>query len=152
MCFCGSPQPFEQCCGVYVNGQQNAPDPLALMKSRYSAFCTQAIDYLCATCSSKAIVGNAKEDVAQFANAAKFTKLEVIDSQWELSPATVEFKAYYLYDSTLCCIHERSSFVIEQGSWRYDEGELFSTPEIKLSRNDACPCGSGKKFKKCCAI
>jgi uncharacterized protein YecA (UPF0149 family) len=23
-------------------------------------------------------------------------------------------------------------------------------PKIKLGRNDKCPCGSGKKYKKCC--
>lgn len=23
--------------------------------------------------------------------------------------------------------------------------------EIKVGRNDPCPCGSGRKFKKCCA-
>ena len=23
---------------------------------------------------------------------------------------------------------------------------------IKAGRNDTCPCGSGKKFKKCCAV
>lgn len=22
----------------------------------------------------------------------------------------------------------------------------------KISRNDPCPCGSGKKYKKCCAV
>jgi len=22
--------------------------------------------------------------------------------------------------------------------------------QIKVGRNDSCPCGSGKKFKKCC--
>jgi hypothetical protein len=25
-----------------------------------------------------------------------------------------------------------------------------STGKAKLGRNDACPCGSGKKFKRCC--
>jgi uncharacterized protein YecA (UPF0149 family) len=24
-----------------------------------------------------------------------------------------------------------------------------ATPSMKAGRNDACPCGSGKKFKKC---
>ncbi|HAR03387.1 MAG TPA: hypothetical protein DCR54_02100, partial [Chloroflexi bacterium] len=24
-----------------------------------------------------------------------------------------------------------------------------TTPSMKAGRNDACPCGSGKKFKKC---
>jgi uncharacterized protein YecA (UPF0149 family) len=32
--------------------------------------------------------------------------------------------------------------------------DLENKPEIDLSqkigRNDPCPCGSGKKFKKCC--
>jgi hypothetical protein len=23
---------------------------------------------------------------------------------------------------------------------------------MKVGRNDACPCGSGKKFKKCCEV
>ena len=34
-------------------------------------------------------------------------------------------------------------------SWR--EGQYFTrTKTIKVGRNDLCPCGSGKKFKKCC--
>jgi hypothetical protein len=51
-------------------------------------------------------------------------------------------------------------------SWNYDDGEdepiepdnigqthflpplIFKTP--KIGRNDPCPCGSGKKYKKCC--
>jgi len=35
-----------------------------------------------------------------------------------------------------------------------DEELLFPKPKInstpKIGRNDACPCGSGKKYKKCC--
>ncbi|GJM22722.1 MAG: hypothetical protein DHS20C15_26370 [Planctomycetota bacterium] len=30
------------------------------------------------------------------------------------------------------------------------EVEQLSRPGSKLGRNDLCPCGSGKKFKKCC--
>lgn len=29
-------------------------------------------------------------------------------------------------------------------------GLTYCRPEPKVGRNDACPCGSGKKFKKCC--
>jgi len=28
--------------------------------------------------------------------------------------------------------------------------ETFRRPEAKIGRNEACPCGSGKKYKKCC--
>jgi uncharacterized protein len=27
----------------------------------------------------------------------------------------------------------------------------FERPTRKISRNEPCPCGSGKKFKKCCS-
>ena len=27
----------------------------------------------------------------------------------------------------------------------------MSVPRGKISRNDPCPCGSGKKYKKCCS-
>lgn len=29
------------------------------------------------------------------------------------------------------------------------EGHILSK-RVKIGRNEACPCGSGKKFKKCC--
>ncbi|RCV63967.1 hypothetical protein C5S53_11155 [Methanophagales archaeon] len=28
--------------------------------------------------------------------------------------------------------------------------ENFSKKKKKIGRNDPCPCGSGKKYKKCC--
>jgi uncharacterized protein len=28
----------------------------------------------------------------------------------------------------------------------------FLTPTGKAGRNDPCPCGSGKKYKKCCGL
>ena len=28
--------------------------------------------------------------------------------------------------------------------------QTFTRPGEKIGRNDLCPCGSGKKFKKCC--
>jgi uncharacterized protein YchJ len=27
-----------------------------------------------------------------------------------------------------------------------------TTQTIKVGRNDPCPCGSGKKYKKCCGL
>ncbi len=32
----------------------------------------------------------------------------------------------------------------------YDFQEPYVRPEPKVGRNDPCPCGSGKKYKKCC--
>ncbi|MBN8445434.1 MAG: SEC-C domain-containing protein [Gammaproteobacteria bacterium] len=33
--------------------------------------------------------------------------------------------------------------------WRYIDGVLSNRPSKSIGRNDACPCGSGKKFKQC---
>ena len=38
------------------------------------------------------------------------------------------------------------STVLAEHDW--DEPEL--TPHAKIARNEPCPCGSGKKYKKCC--
>ena len=40
------------------------------------------------------------------------------------------------------------------GDLLIDKEEIIGTPikaEKKIGRNDPCPCGSGKKYKKCCA-
>lgn len=32
----------------------------------------------------------------------------------------------------------------------YDGTESYTRMQPKIGRNDPCPCGSGKKYKKCC--
>ena len=32
------------------------------------------------------------------------------------------------------------------------EEESGSNAELKIGRNEDCPCGSGKKYKKCCQL
>ena len=36
--------------------------------------------------------------------------------------------------------------------WAHRLRRPKAVPSIASSRNDPCPCGSGKKYKKCCAI
>ncbi len=60
----------------------------------------------------------------------------------------VEFKAYYRENDMIHVLHERSKFVKKDGEWLYDSGKFFNT---KVERNESCPCGSGRKYKKCCA-
>lgn len=35
--------------------------------------------------------------------------------------------------------------------WKKEEEEMNKLPDVIPGRNDPCFCGSGKKFKKCCA-
>ena len=67
---------------------------------------------------------------------------------------TVEFKAYYEAKGSKVTHHEKASFTKDDGQWYFVDGKIFneaikrSSP--KVGRNDPCPCGSGKKHKKCC--
>lgn len=39
----------------------------------------------------------------------------------------------------------------DHGGHEHERGETFVREMPKVGRNDPCPCGSGKKFKACCA-
>lgn len=145
-CPCCSQLSFEQCCKPFIEGTQIPSTPEQLMRSRYTAFHNQEARYLMMTSSDKLKLHLTEVDLLESAKACQFLKLTVIDAQdnW------VEFKADILMNDVLSPLHEKSTFIRnEDGNWRYDAGELYVTKEIKIKRNDPCPCGSGKKYKKC---
>ena len=68
---------------------------------------------------------------------------------------TAEFYAYYELEGSVRQIGERSFFQRKDGKLYYVDGvarrpKAYRRPEPKVGRNDPCPCGSGKKYKKCC--
>jgi HEAT repeat protein len=46
-------------------------------------------------------------------------------------------------------LHGQEPIFNDSESWEEDEEEE-PEPAAKIGRNDPCPCGSGKKYKKCC--
>jgi uncharacterized protein YecA (UPF0149 family) len=44
------------------------------------------------------------------------------------------------------CNHDHD----HHGHHHHHAGETFVRTSPKVGRNDPCPCGSGKKHKKCC--
>lgn len=38
--------------------------------------------------------------------------------------------------------------IIDSFGWR--RTQTYKRPAPKIGRNEACPCGSGLKYKKCC--
>ena len=112
--------------------------PRELMISRYEAFVKMDWQYLVDTSLHQTL-----QDL-QNPSPIEWLKLDVIDSYDNF----VEFKAYFKENGKVGVLHEKSSFSKVGESWKYDDGELFNS---KIERNEKCPCGSGKKFKKCCA-
>lgn len=112
-------------------------NPEQLMRSRYDAFVRKDSDYLNSTQTKQVL---SYDDT--FDNV-KWLKLDVLDAYDNI----VEFKAYFSRDGLMDVLHEKSSFVLVDDAYLYDTGKLYKT---SILRNETCPCGSGKKFKKCC--
>jgi SEC-C motif-containing protein len=119
------------------------------MRSRYSAYVLKQCDYLLATWQSKHRPASLVLD-----DSVRWLGLTIIDAPpAEDGNAIVEFEARMLSAATVGAMHERSRFVLEQGRWLYTNGEMLppSFQSWKPGRNEPCPCGSGKKFKRCCS-
>jgi SEC-C motif-containing protein len=155
-CPCGSGRELDQCCGAIIAG---APAPTAevLMRSRYTAFALGHIDYLTETLAPEARADFDPIEAGKTAGDAVWQGLEVravTDGGRDDETGSVEFVARFRLNGEPRIHHELASFRREQGRWLCVDGEMDpkGPPRRvdKVGRNDPCPCGSGKKYKKCC--
>jgi len=118
------------------------------MRSRYTAYALAELAYLKATWHPDFCPPELTADPGM-----RWIGLEILAFQPGEPASKVEFEARFLVDGRVDAMHELSSFNLVQGKWMYTEGEMLPpgfTP-WKPGRNENCPCGSGKKFKRCCA-
>jgi SEC-C motif-containing protein len=120
-CPCGSGAAYAACCGRFRAGTQAAPTAEALMRSRYSAFVLDRLDYLLASwhASTRPAV------LAPNEAALKWLGLEVRHHHViDADHATVEFVARSKLGGRAHRLHEISRFVREDGRWFYLDGEI----------------------------
>ncbi|MDT8338068.1 MAG: YchJ family protein [Sulfurimonas sp.] len=142
-CYCGSKKEFNGCCEPFLKGNSKPLTPEELMRSRYSAYVLGNVEYIINTTAKE---NRHSEDAAlieEFSKAVSWLKLDVLQAK----ESVVEFKAYYRDSEGIKVQHEKSNFVYEDDMWLYKDGKHFNS---KIERNEPCPCGSGKKYKKCC--
>lgn len=158
-CHCGSEKKFEDCCSPYLNGAEPAPTAEALMRSRYSAFVVQNVDYLFETHHADTRHELSLPDIESWAKNSEWLSLEVRSVEAgsvDDTEGKVEFVATYLIEGKRHDHHEMGEFKRVDGIWFFHDGKMVSQNSIrtgpKVGRNDPCPCGSGKKYKKCCAM
>lgn len=154
LCPCGSATEFLNCCGRYLNLSEAAPTAEALMRSRYVAFTLNDLDYISRTWHPDTRPGKEDEPSEQL----EWIKLEVQATSAggkDDIEGGVEFVAHYRANGIEGHMQEKSRFIKENGLWYYVDGDCvdlstMQTQMAKVGRNDLCPCGSGKKYKKCC--
>ncbi len=146
LCPCSSEQNYESCCGRFLDGGQLAPNAEALMRSRYTAFCRGAFDYLRLTWHPESCPDDLGAE-----EPSNWVHLEVIEFDEDGDEAEVEFKASLIFDNKLEILHERSFFEKFEGRWVYHSGEFLDDGQRlkKIAKDAPCPCLSGKIFKNC---
>jgi len=148
LCFCCSQLPFTECCEPILTDHSRALTPLALMRSRYTAYVLGRETHLLNSWAP-----DTRPESLNLADS-KTKWLELIIHSESIDPTDdnhgqVDFSARFMEHDQVCELREKSIFIRQAGLWYYFGG----TPRItrnKIGRNGLCPCGSGKKYKRCC--
>ncbi|MBD3609640.1 MAG: YchJ family protein [Gammaproteobacteria bacterium] len=145
-CPCGSGQTYSLCCQPIHINVKLATTAEQLMRARYSAYCKQLDDFIFRswhpdTCPPPGLD-----------HSTHWQGLTIVCCEHGApgdKAGTVEFIARYQDGLQTGELREISRFVFENQQWYYLDG-TFPVKTEKVSRNAPCPCGSGKKHKRCC--
>ena len=155
-CPCLSEKKYEDCCGPLHSGVKIPETATELMRSRYSAFVKNEIDYIIETHHPETRSSIDKEEITNWAKDSQWKGLKILATQNGQAcdeEGLVDFVASYQVGGEDVHHEERSLFKKQEGRWYfYNAASLDPVKREgpKVGRNDPCPCGSGKKFKKCC--
>lgn len=148
-CPCGRDQPYANCCARLHCGEA-ATDAEQLMRSRYCAYCLGLIEYLVATTLPAQQAGLDLPAMTQWSRESTWLGLQVNEvARRGSDQAQISFTASWSDPDGRSHQHrECSDFVRKQGRWYF----INPGPQGDVGRNAPCPCGSGLKYKRCCAI
>ena len=154
-CPCGSGSPFNTCCEPIIKGERESETAEELMRARYSGFVTGAIDFIVASTHSRTRNEIDHEFIREWSETSTWHGLEILETKAiDDDKASVSFEARYSQGGKDQNHREKSLFEREEGQWRFVTGDELKNPTVRYEtprpgRNDPCPCGSGKKYKKC---
>jgi SEC-C motif-containing protein len=156
-CVCGKGPSTEKCCGPFIKGEAHPTTAEQLMRSRYAAYALGDIDYVFSSHHPDTVHQADRKGAEEWSAQAEWHGLTVHEASGGESDdaGTVEFTAAYEIQGKLLRHRERAEFRRRNGRWVYYDGEMVKAPPMrreapKVGRNEPCPCGSGKKYKKCC--
>ena len=159
-CPCCSGQPYESCCEPYLAGRADPETAEQLMRARYTAHVRADMDYVTATHHPETLDTFDARTAEKWAKESEWLGLEILSTSGggpDDDHGIVEFVCSYRDRTGERHDHpEVSLFDRVDGNWRFRDAEPPPQTQVrrdtpKVGRNDPCPCGSGKKYKKCCA-
>ena len=152
-CPCNSGHPHSSCCEPLISGKETATTAEALMRSRYTSYVLKNPAYLFKTWHP-----STKPTNIDPGTIPEWYGLHIVSTEGGGESddfGNVEFKATSLSQGKIVQLHEKSRFVKESDQWLYVDGDIRGdrlpvAGGRKVGRNEPCPCGSSRKFKKCC--
>lgn len=167
-CPCGSGQKLEACCLPIIQGKRKAATAEQLLRARYTAFTRADVDFVLHSHHPDTAAEVKRDEIADWAKGSEWIGLQILQQeagQEKDEQGTIIFRALYR-DKTKATPDseppkseehwEQSYFKKDRGDWKFLDARGIQTgpyrrTEPKIGRNDPCTCGSGKKYKKCCA-
>lgn len=158
-CPCNSQKNYQDCCEPLHQNKIRANTAEQLMRSRYSAYVKHDVDFIFNTVLPEKREEGDRENIRTWSENSQWLGLEILKTvkgQENDNDGEVEFIASYSdAKNKEMKHHENAVFKKIDGDWFFEEGfevkqKTIVNLEPKINRNDPCPCGSGKKFKKCC--
>jgi SEC-C motif domain protein len=158
LCPCGTGKEYEACCEPVIQGKDKALTAEALMRSRYSAYALGEVKYLIDSVHPRKRHSMEEKNIKAWSENSTWHGLEIVTTEKggpDDTEGMVEFIAHYSQGENKVDHREKALFSKEEDRWYFVDGKIaghepYVRPEPKIGRNDPCPCGSGKKYKKCC--
>ncbi|MCJ7652744.1 MAG: preprotein translocase subunit SecA [Actinobacteria bacterium] len=79
-------------------------------------------------------------------------QVEAFDMFQSMTEGIKEEFARYIFHAQVVEVEERLPLRVVESTGEEEEPKTEQRRKDKVGRNDPCPCGSGKKYKKCCGI
>ncbi len=127
-CYCNSNLDFTACCEPLLKARRKATTAEQLMRSRYSAYVMADINYLLMTHHKQSRPTKDRKSILSWTKSVQWISLEIVKSEKgnaNDNVGYVEFKAFFMENGKLECIHENSRFVKDKGLWFYITGEHY---------------------------
>lgn len=158
LCPCCSDRAYDSCCGPILSGEREALTAEAVMRARYSAYATGEVAFITNSLHPDSLKTNDEAATRRWAEESDWLGLQIVSTEKGGEgddEGVVEFIATYREKGERHEHHEISRFTRHNGRWLYMDGDMAKGETVvrespKVGRNEPCPCGSGKKYKKCC--
>jgi SEC-C motif-containing protein len=127
------------------------------MRARYTAYAIGEVDFVFKTHDPEKNADVDRKSTEVWSKQSQWLGFELLSSDKggeDDDTGTIEFVARYKLRGVTVDHRARATFQRRNGAWMFVDEEAITGPPVqregpRVGRNDPCPCGSGKKYKKC---